>query len=291
MKFACIQAEKANFPVRLMCRMLEVSPSGFYAWSERKPSKRAIEDQRLGAKVAAVHKQSQRRYGSPRIHRELRAVGTRIGRKRVARLMGAQGLVARPKRRFRRTTDSSHGRPPAPNLLKRRFVTNAPDNAWVTDITYLWTKEGWLYLAAVIDLFSRRVVGWAISERIDAALCCKAVRNALISRQPAPGLIVHSDRGSQFASRDFVDLLDAHGAIQSMSRKGDCWDNAVAESFNGTIKAELVEEEEFDTRLEARRAVFEYIEGFYNSIRLHSFLGYVSPAMFEMLAAREALAA
>lgn len=291
MKFACIQAEKANFPVRLMCRMLEVSPSGFYAWSGRKPSKRAIEDQRLGAKVAAVHKQSRRRYGSPRIHRELRAVGTRIGRKRVARLMGAQGLVARPKRRFRRTTDSSHGRPPAPNLLGRRFVTNAPDNAWVTDITYLWTKEGWLYLAAVIDLFSRRVVGWAISERIDAALCCKAVRNALISRQPAPGLIVHSDRGSQFASRDFVDLLDAHGAIQSMSRKGDCWDNAVAESFNGTIKAELVEEEEFDTRLEARRAVFEYIEGFYNSIRLHSFLGYVSPAMFEKLAAREALAA
>ena len=291
MKFACIKAEKANFPVRLMCRMLEVSPSGFYAWLDREPSNRALEDQHFAAKVAAVHKRSRRRYGSPRIHRELRTAGTRIGRKRVARLMCAQGLVARPKRRFRRTTDSSHGRPPAPNLIERNFVVAAPDRVWVTDITYIWTKEGWLYLAAVIDLFSRRVVGWAISERIDAALCCRAMRNALLSRRPGPGLILHSDRGSQFVSKDFVRLLDDHGVIQSMSRKGDCWDNAVAESFNGTIKAELVEEEDFVTRLEARRAVFEYIEGFYNSTRLHSFLGHVSPAEYERLALADAPAA
>ena len=291
MKFACIQEEKANFPVRLMCRVLEVSPSGFYAWVKRAPSKRALEDQLLSAKIAAVHKRSRRRYGSPRIHRELRNTGTRTGRKRVARLMRAEGYVARPKRQFRRTTDSTHGTPPAPNLLRRNFVALAPNRIWVTDITYIWTKEGWIYLVVVIDLFSRRVVGWALSERIDAALCCKAMRNALLSRRPAPGLILHSDRGSQFVSKDFVGLLDDHGVIQSMSRKGDCWDNAVAESFNGTIKAELVEEEDFVTRLQARRAVFEYIEGFYNSTRLHSFLGYVSPAEFERLAALQVLAA
>lgn len=291
MKFTCIEAEKANFPVRLMCRMLAVSPSGFYAWSRREPSKRALDDQRLAVEVAEVHKRSRCRYGSPRIHRELRTAGKRIGRKRVARLMRKQGLVARPKRRFRRTTDSTHGNQPAPNLLERNFVATAPDQTWVTDITYIWTKEGWLYLAAVIDLFSRRVVGWAVSERIDAKLCCEAMRNALLSRRPAPGLILHSDRGSQFVSKDFVKLVDGHGVVQSMSRKGDCWDNAVAESFNGTIKGELVEEEDFTTRAQARRAIFEYIEGFYNSIRLHSYLGYVSPAVFERLAVAEALAA
>lgn len=291
MKFACIEAEKANFPVRLMCRMLEVSHSGFYAWLDREPSNRSREDQRLAAEVAAAHKRSRRRYGSPRIHRELRTAGTRIGRKRVARLMCAQGLVARPKRRFRRTTDSSHGKPPAPNLLERNFAVAAPDQVWVTDITYIWTKEGWLYLAAVIDLFSRRVVGWAVSERIDAALCCEALRNALLARRPAPGLILHSDRGSQFVSKEFVKLVVDHGVVQSMSRKGDCWDNAVAESFNGTIKGELVEEEDFTTRAQAKRAIFEYIEGFYNSTRLHSYLGYVSPAVFERVAAAEALAA
>jgi putative transposase len=290
-KFACIEAEKANFPVRLMCRMLEVSPSGFYAWSKREPSERALDDQRLAVEVAEVHKRSRRRYGSPRVHRELQNAGKRIGRKRVARLMRTQGLVARPKRRFRRTTDSTHGKAPAPNLLERNFVAGAPDRIWVTDITYIWTKEGWLYLAAVIDLFSRRVVGWAVSERIDAALCCEAVRNALLSRRPAPGLILHSDRGSQFVSKDFVKLVEAHRIVQSMSRKGDCWDNAVAESFNGTIKGELVEEEDFATRAEARRAIFEYIEGFYNSTRLHSYLGYASPAVFERVAATVTLAA
>ncbi len=290
MKFACIEAEKANFAVRLMCRMLEVSPSGFYAWSKREPSERALDDQRLAIEVAEVHKRSRRRYGSPRVHRELQNGGKRISRKRVARLMRTQGLVARPKRRFRRTTDSTHGKPPAPNLLERNFVAGAPDRVWVTDITYIWTKEGWLYLAAVIDLFSRRVVGWAVSERIDAALCCEAVRNALLLRRPAPGLILHSDRGSQFVSKDFVKLVEAHRIVQSMSRKGDCWDNAVAESFNGTIKGELVEEEDFATRAEARRAIFEYIEGFYNSTRLHSYLGYASPAVFEEVALAETLA-
>lgn len=291
MKFACIEAEKANFPVRLMCRMLEVSRSGFYAWAKREPSKRALEDQQLALKVAEVHLQSGRRYGSPRVHRKLRAWGIRVGRKRVARLLCEQNLVARPKRRFRRTTDSSRTRAPAPNLLERNFAATVPDQIWVTDITYIWTKEGWLYLAAVIDLFSRRVVGWAVSERIDAALCCEALRRALVSRRPAPGLVLHSDRGSQFVSKDFVKLVEAHGVVQSMSRKGDCWDNAVAESFIGTIKAELIEEEEFATRAQCKRALFEYIEGFYNSSRLHSYLDYVSPSEFERLAAAQPMAA
>lgn len=291
MKFACIEAEKANFPVRLMCRMLQVSRSGFYAWAKRGPSKRALEDQRLAVEVAEVHRRSRRRYGSPRVHRELLARGLRIGRKRVARLMRMQMLAARPKRRFRRTTDSTHTRPPAPNLLERRFFASAPNLIWVADITYIWTNEGWLYLAAIIDLFSRRVVGWAVSERIDAALCCKAMHNALLSRRPAPGLILHSDRGSQFVSKDFVKLVEDHGVVQSMSRKGDCWDNAVAESFNGTIKAELIEEEEFATRAQCKWALFEYIEGFYNSVRLHSYLGHVSPSVFERLAAAKRMAA
>jgi len=290
-KFACIKAEKANFPVRMMCRLLEVSSSGFYAWWKRGPSTRALEDQRLALEVAEVHLRSRRRYGSPRVHRELQARGIRIGRKRVARLMYLQRLAARPKRRIRRTTDSTHTKAPAPNLLGRNFVATAPDRVWVTDITYSWTKEGWLYLAAVIDLFSRRVVGWAVSERIDAALCCQAMRNALLSRRPAPGLILHSDRGGQFVSKDFVKLAEEHGVVQSRSRKGDCWDNAVAESFNGTIKAELIEEEEFATRAQCKRALFEYIEGFYNSSRLHSYLGYVSPSVFERLAAAQRLAA
>lgn len=291
MKFACIQAEKANFPVRMMCRLLGVSRSGYYAWAKRGPSRRSREDQQLALKVAEVFRKSRQRYGSPRIHQELRAAGTPIGKKRVARLMVALDLVARPKRRFRKTTDSSHGKPPAPNLLGRNFTALAPDLVWVADITYIWTREGWLYLAAVVDLYSRRVVGWALGERIDAELCCKALRSALQTRRPAPGLIIHSDRGSQFASADFVCLLGAHGAVQSMSRKGDCWDNAVAESFNGTLKAELVEEADFTTRHEAKRAIFEYIEGFYNTTRRHSYLGYVSPAQFEKLTTAERLAA
>jgi len=173
----------------------------------------------------------------------------------------------------------------------RKFDAAAPDTIWVTDITYIWTREGWLYLVAILDLFSRRVVGWAIGERIDAALCCTAMRMALRSRRPGPGLILHSDRGSQFVSREFVQLLDLHGVTPSMSRKGDCWDNAVAESFWSTIKAELIEDEIFATRAEGKRAVFEYIEGFYNSTRRHSHLGYVSPAEFERLAAGKRLAA
>jgi len=283
-KFACIEAEKACFPVALMCVMLGVTRSGFYAWRRRAPSRRNIEDQRIGIEVAESHRRSRRRYGSPRVHAELRQNGRRVGRKRVARLMRQQGLYARPKRKWRRTTMSDHRQPVAPNLLDRRFSAEAPNTAWVSDITYIWTREGWLYLAAILDLFSRRVVGWATSPRIDTELCVRALRTALQARRPAPGLIFHSDQGVQFAAEAFRALLLDHEAVLSMSRRGNCWDNAPAESFWSTFKAEAVEEEDFETRAVAHDAVFEYIEGFYNPRRKHSRLGFMSPVEFEALA-------
>lgn len=284
MKFACIQAEKAFFPVALMCTMLGVTRSGFYAWRKRGPSRRAIEDQRLGVEIAETHRRSRRRYGSPRVHDALRDNGHRVGRKRVARLMRQQGLYARPKRKWRRTTMSDHRKPVAPNLLDRHFDMEAPNTAWVSDITYIWTREGWLYLVAILDLFSRRVVGWATSARIDTELCVRALRTALQTQRPAPGLIFHSDQGVQFAADAFRTILLDHEAILSMSRRGNCWDNAPAESFWSTIKAELTEEEDYDTRKAAHDSVFEYIDGFYNSQRKHSRLGFKSPAEFEALA-------
>jgi len=283
-KFACIEAEKACFPVALMCVMLGVTRSGFYAWRRRAPSRRNIEDQRIGIEVAESHRRSRRRYGSPRVHAELRQNGRRVGRKRVARLMRQQGLYARPKRKWRRTTMSDHRQPVAPNLLDRRFSAEAPNTAWVSDITYIWTREGWLYLAAILDLFSRRVVGWATSPRIDTELCVRALRTALQARRPAPGLIFHSDQGVQFDAEAFRALLLDHEAVLSMSRRGNCWDNAPAESFWSTFKAEAVEEEDFETRAVAHDAVFEYIEGFYNPRRKHSRLGFMSPVEFEALA-------
>lgn len=282
MRFRFIEAEKAYYPIRLLCRCLAVSRSGYYAWRRRAPSARAQEDARLRVEVAASHSASRRTYGSPRILRDLREDGHRVSRKRVARLMRELGLEGRRKRRFRATTDSQHRFPVASNILMRDFAVDAPNTAWVTDITYLATLEGWLYLAVILDLFSRRVVGYAMSERIDRALVLEALGKALAQRPGVRDLVHHSDRGSQYASHDYQEALDQAGITCSMSRRGDCWDNAVAESFFATLKMELLYEFPLQTRPETRIAVADYIETFYNVRRRHSSLDYQSPVEFEL---------
>ena len=281
MRFAFIAVEKASFPVRVLCRVLEVSRAGFYAWQARGPSAHAQADKRLGLEIAAIHAESRQRYGSPRVHAELRDRGHGTSRKRVARLMRHRGLAGRRRRRFRATTDSRHAFPVAPNVLARQFAQKAPDRAWVTDITYIPTGEGWLYLAVILDLCSRFVVGWAMSERITRELTLDALDMALVRRRPLHGLVHHSDRGSQYASGDYQNVLVAEGIVCSMSRRGNCWDNAVAESFFATVKVELVYDATWQTRADARAALFEYIEIFYNGQRRHSSLGYLSPRDFE----------
>jgi transposase InsO family protein len=282
MKFEFILAEKATWPIAFMCARLEVSKSGFYAWCGRPPSSRSLADQQLLGRIRAVHAESKGRYGSPRVHRELSAKGIHVSKHRIARLMRENGLRGRRRRRFRHTTDSNHAMPIAPNTLARDFTAEAPNEVWVTDITYIWTREGWLYLAAILDLYSRRVVGWSMSERMTRQLVLDALSMAVRARTPPVGLLHHSDRGSQYASADYRAALVAAGIQCSMSRKGDCWDNAVAESFFSTLKAELVHEADWATRVEARTAIFEYLEVFYNRRRRHSSIGYVSPVAFEL---------
>jgi transposase InsO family protein len=281
-RFRFVEAEKAYYPIRLICRCLAVSRSGYYAWRRRLPSSRARQDARLRVEVAASHTASRRTYGSPRILRDLREEGHRVSRKRVARLMRDLGLEGRRKRRFRTTTDSQHRFPVAPNVLMRDFEVAAPNTAWATDITYVATLEGWLYLAVILDLYSRRVVGYALSERIDRALVLEALREALSRRPGAHDLVHHSDRGSQYASHDYRDALDQAGITCSMSRRGNCWDNAVAESFFGTLKTELLYELPLQTNHATRRAVADYIDSFYNVRRRHSSLDYQSPVEFEL---------
>ena len=281
MRFEFIHVEKATFPVSVMCDVLEVSRSGYYAWVHRPRASRDIDDEQLAVAITAIHQRSRGTYGSPRVHAELRADGHLVSRKRVERLMRELGLQARTKRRYRVTTDSAHADPIAPNVLARQFTVSEPDVAWVTDITYVWTDEGWLYLAAILDLFSRRVVGWAVSERITRELTLAALDMALVHRRPAAGLLHHSDRGCQYASSDYRAALNTRGFVRSMSRKGDCWDNAVAESFFATLKVELVYRHRFATRAAAKHALFDYIETFYNRRRRHSSLGYLSPVDFE----------
>ena len=269
MRFRFIDAEKASFPITLLCRCLSVSRSGYYAWRIRPASSRAKEDARLRVEISASHTASRGTYGSPRVVRDLRDDGHLVSRKRIARLMRDLGLEGRPKRRFRVTTDSQHRFLVAPNLLMRDFDVDAPNIAWVTDITYLATSEGWLYLAVILDLFSRRVVGYAMSEQIDRALVLEALREALAQRPGAHDVIHHSDRGSQYASHDYREALDDAGITCSMSRRGNCWDNAVAESFFGTLKTELLYELPLQTRAATRSAVADYIETFYNVRRRH----------------------
>jgi putative transposase len=290
-KYAVIAAHREDFTVTLMCQALDVSTSGFYAAEQRPPSAHATADAGLLVLVRAAHRKSQRRYGAPRVHRTLRAQGVRVAVKRVARLMREDGLVARPRRRWVRTTDSRHGHPVAPNVLDRQFDVTAiggVDRVWASDITYIPTREGWLFLAIVLDLGSRRVVGWAMQATMEERLVCDALAMALAHRRPAAGLLHHADRGSQYAGRAYQALLAAHGLTSSMSRKGNCWDNAVAESFFATLEHELLAEADFVSREDARRAIFPFIEGWYNRERLHSSLGYVSPVEYEAnLAVRE----
>lgn len=284
MRCAVIARHRGEFPVRLMCRVLDVSVAGFYAYLQRPAPWRALIDDVLLAHVRVAFTASGGTYGAPRIERELRAEGLPTSTKRVARLMREAGLVARPKARPRvTTTDSHHAEPLAPNRLARQFDVQgvAINRIWVGDITYVPTREGFLYLATVLDLASRRCVGWAMRETLEGDLVRSALRMARDARHPAPGLIFHSDRGSQYASALYRAELAEHGMLASMSGKGDCYDNAVAESFFATLEWELIQRNDWHTRDEARRAIFRYIETWYNRKRRHSTLGYVSPAEYE----------
>ncbi len=281
MRCAFIEAHRGEFEIGVMCRVLRVSPSGYYAWRRRDESQGSQRNQALLVEIRAIHAESKKRYGSPRVHEELQTRGEACSEKRVARLMRENKIRAKRSRKFKATTDSGHDYPVAPNLLNREFSVFRPDEVWVSDITYVATREGWLYLAIVLDLFSRRVVGWSMSHRITQSLALDALSAAILSRRPAAGLLHHSDRGSQYASTAYRELLDRHGIECSMSRLGDCWDNAVAESFFSSYKVELVYDEDFQTREEARGKTFEYIEAFYNPVRLHSTLGYLSPVEYE----------
>ena len=275
--------QQAAFGIRAMCRVLQVSRSGYYESLRRPPSAHSIEDDKLRPQVKAAFKTGRKNYGTRRIKDALKKQETRVSRRRIGRLMREEDLQVQTKRKFKVTTDSNHDKPIAPNLLEREFTVNTPDTVYVGDITYIPTREGWLYLAVVIDLFSRAVVGWSMGSRITAGLVNGAMLMALWKRNPAEGLIFHSDRGSQYASDSHRTLLDDHGFKASMSKKGDCWDNAVAESFFHTLKIELVHHCDYETRDDARASIFEYIEVFYNRQRSHSANGYEAPLAFETM--------
>jgi putative transposase len=290
MRYAVITRHRDEFPVRLMCRVLEVTPSGYYAARTRPPSWHAIIDDVLLAHVHLAHDASGRTYGAPRVHDELTAQGLPTSQKRVARLMRQEGLVARPRAPWRpTTTDANHADPIAPNLLARQFTVSTTFNrVWVADLTYLPTREGVLYLATVLDLGSRRCVGWAMQDTMDVTLPLRALQQAIATRRPAPGLLHHSDRGSQYASKGYQAVLVDAGMRPSMSRTGNCYDNAVAESFFSTLEFELVMRHDWHTRGEAQRAVFRYITTWYNPRRRHSSLGSLSPADYEVQFAQAA---
>ena len=278
---ACIKDNKEDYPVDMMCRLLEVSTSRFYAWLNAPKSKRTEEDEKLSAKVIDIFEASRKTYGSTRIHAKLNKDGITCGRNRVIKLMRAAGLRSKVKRKFKVTTDSKHNLPVAPNVLKRDFKPDSENKAWAQDITYIATTEGWLYLAVVIDLYSRKVVGYSMQDHMRKELVIDALNMAITSRQPPPGLVAHSDRGSQYCSHLFQAKLGAYKMVCSMSGKGECWDNAVAESFFHSLKTELVYLTKYQTREEARKSIFEYIEVFYNRERLHSTLGFFSPVEYE----------
>ncbi len=281
MRFRLIDQAKKAFPVHRLCKVLGVSQSGYFAWRNRKPSRRQLDDMVLLAHIRAQFATSNETYGAPRMHVELREDGLDVGRHRVARLMRDNGLKALQKRRYKKTTDSNHGGPVAANLLDQDFACDGPDQKWGADISYIWTAEGWLYLAIVLDLYSRRIVGWAVSDRLKKDLAITALTRAISTPRPPPGLIHHSDRGSQYCSHDYLRLLKAHGMLPSMSGKGNCYDNAMVETVFKTIKNELIWRASFQTRKAAELALGRYIDGFYNPSRRHSALGYKSPASFE----------
>jgi len=275
--------QQTEFRIRAMCRVLQVSRSGYYESLKRPPSTHCIEDDKLRPQIKAAFKKGRKNYGTRRIKDALQKQETNVSRRRIGRLMREEGLKVQTKRKFKVTTDSNHDKPIAPNLLERNFTVATPNTAYVGDITYIPTREGWLYLAVVIDLFSRAVVGWSMGSRMTAGLVNSALLMAIWTRKPAKGLIFHSDRGSQYASDSYREILNNYGINASMSRKGDCWDNAVAESFFHTLKIELVHHDDYETREEARASIFEYIEVFYNRQRSHSFIGYEAPLVYESM--------
>ena len=282
MKYAFISASEVAFPVVVMCRVLGVSRSGYYDARSGKVSNREARDAVLRPKVRAVFEASRGTYGSPRVAHELSVSGETVSKKKVAALMREEHLVAREKKRFKATTDSKHTDPIAPNLLARDFSSTEKNQAWVTDVTAIWTRAGWLFLAVMLDLYSRRVVGWATGAMNDRFLALDALRAAIATRRPPRGGVHHSDRGSPFASADYRAELERFGFVASMSRKGDCWDNAVAESFFSTLKTELIGSTIYADHTAGTRAIGDYIDGFFNPTRRHSYLGYRSPIEFEL---------
>ena len=282
MTFAWIEERRAEWPVTHMCRVLEVSRAGFYAWRSRAPSAAQVRREALTEQVARIHAQVKGRYGSPRVHAELVARGTPCCENTVARVMREAGIAAKTRRKFRQTTDSNHPHPVAPNVLDRDFDPAEPNASWVADVTYVPTREGWLDLAVVIDLFSRMVVGWSMAATMTSRLVVDALEMAVVRRpEGCPGLVAHSDRGSQYASEHYRRRLEEERITCSMSRRGNCWDNAPMESFFASLKKELVHGEDYATRAEATASIFEYLEAFYNRVRRHSSLGYVAPAEYE----------
>jgi putative transposase len=281
MKYAFIVGHCSEFRVKKMCQVLDVSRSRYYSWRRRCKSSRQMENERLVEKIRESHKMSRSTYGSPRVTKELRANGILCGKNRIARLMRLHGIAAKMKRRFKITTHSRHNLPVAENLVNRQFAVDRPNKIWLSDITYIQTQEGWLYLSAVLDLFNRQIIGWSMNDRLTQDLVLNALEQALGRRKPEPDAIFHSDRGCQYAGYAFRDVLKDHDLVQSMSGTGNCYDNAVMESFFHTLKTEVVYFERYRTRAEARQSIFEYIEVFYNRVRRHSSLGYVSPLEFE----------
>lgn len=287
MIYCFIKTYSSEFSVKKMSALFGVSRSGYYKWLNKKPGKRELENQKLLKAIQVIHTQSKKRYGSPRITVELRQQGYECSRPRVARIMNAHAIFSKTKKKFKVTTESKHQYPISPNLLKQDFTAMNPNEKWVSDITYIWTKEGWLYLTIILDLFNREIVGWSMSHRLTTgSTTIPALRMAHARKHPGPGLIFHSDQGVQYACPEFWKVLEKYGMIQSMSRKGNCYDNAVAESFFHTLKTELIYFEQYETRDDARKNVFKYIEIFYNRQRKHSALGYKTP--MEMLINRKA---
>ena len=283
MKYIFIKDNRSTFRLEKMCQVLSVSKSGYYCWLKRNKSKTQLANERLLKTIRKIFHDNHQRYGYRRVWFELYLRGIPCSKNRIARLMKAESLKAKRIKKFKTTTKSKHNLPVAPNLLNKDFVAKAPDRIWVSDITYIWTWEGWMYLAVIIDLYARKVVGWSMDTRINKELVLSALNQAIDRRRPAAGLIFHSDRGSQYASNEVRQIVEKYGLKQSMSRKGDCYDNAVAESFFATLKTELVYPNFFATRLEARSKIFEYIEIYYNRMRLHSYLNYMTPDKFEKI--------
>lgn len=280
-QYEFIRAKEATYGVAEMCRVLEISTSAYYTWRNAPPSQRERDDERLQTAIIAAHEANREVYGSPRITEELQAQGEKVGRHRVARLMRKNRISGLQKRGWRRTTDSRHKLPVAENILDRNFVAAAPNQVWVGDITYVWTTQGWAYVAVIIDLFSRKVVGWAMRKTLGRELAIAALTKALMLRKPPEKLVHHTDHGCQYASREYRQHLAAHGLIQSMSRAGNCYDNAACESFFASLKKELVHRVSFATRTEAYDAIADYIDNFYNPVRRHSAIGHRSPVEHE----------